>query len=186
MSERGEKTYRPWEPERYRQDAQSPAAKLPEGDLVFFLLDTVPQLELRRFYAPYEHDTRGAVRSKNSDLAFWRGLRASPHPQLAYGALHPVVYPNSADHSIAPKTGYNALISAPVGGGNAMVAPHGVSPLVLCARIWLFLLLPLTRPKCPGLAPATPTAEPEPLTPKRHRANVPHPCEGLTHQPHCA
>jgi len=62
MSERGEKTYRPWEPERYRQDqdAQSPAAKLPEGDLVFFLLDTVPQLELSRFYAPYEHDTRGA------------------------------------------------------------------------------------------------------------------------------
>src|SRR5215475_3265186 len=60
MSERGEKTYRPWEPERYRQDAHSPAAKLPEGDLVFFLLDTVPQLELSRFYAPYEHDTRGA------------------------------------------------------------------------------------------------------------------------------
>jgi transposase len=60
MRERGEKTYRPWEPERYRQDAHSPAAKLPEGDLVFFLLDTVPQLELSRFYAPYEHDTRGA------------------------------------------------------------------------------------------------------------------------------
>ena len=60
MSECGGKTYRPWEPERYRQDAHSPAAKLPEGDLVFFLLDTVPQLELRRFYAPYEHETRGA------------------------------------------------------------------------------------------------------------------------------
>jgi len=60
MRERGEQTYRPWEPERYRQDAHSPAAKLPEGDLVFFLLDTVPQLELSRFYAPYEHDTRGA------------------------------------------------------------------------------------------------------------------------------
>ena len=60
MSEGGGKTYRPWEPERYRQDAHSPAAKLPEGDVVFFLLDTVPQLELRRFYAPYEHETRGA------------------------------------------------------------------------------------------------------------------------------
>src|SRR5438093_6133702 len=60
MSKRGEKTYRPWEPERYRQEAHSPRAKLPEGDLVFFLLDTVPQLELRRFYAPYEHETRGA------------------------------------------------------------------------------------------------------------------------------
>ena len=56
----GRKTYRPWEPERYRQDAHSPAAKLPEGDVVFFLLDTVPQLELSRFYAPYEHETRGA------------------------------------------------------------------------------------------------------------------------------
>src|SRR5713101_9660336 len=63
MSEHGEKTYRPWEPERYRQDAHSPTAKLPEGDLVFFLLDTVPQLELSRFYAPYEQETRGAHRS---------------------------------------------------------------------------------------------------------------------------
>ena len=53
MRECGGKTYRPWEPERYRQDAQSPAAKLPEGDVVFFLLDTVPQLELRRFYSKY-------------------------------------------------------------------------------------------------------------------------------------
>ena len=60
MSECGGKTYRHWEPERYRQDAHSPAAKLPEGDVVFFLLDTVLQLELRRFYAPYEHETRGA------------------------------------------------------------------------------------------------------------------------------
>jgi transposase len=60
MSEHGEKTYRPWEPERYRQDAHSPTAKLPEGDLVFFLLDTVPQLEVSRCYAPYEHETRGA------------------------------------------------------------------------------------------------------------------------------
>ena len=60
MSEQPEKTYRPWDPERYRHEAQSPAAKLPEGDLVFFLLDTVPQLDLRRFYAPYETETRGA------------------------------------------------------------------------------------------------------------------------------
>ena len=60
MSEPHGKTYRPWDPERYRHEAQSPAAKLPEGDLVFFLLDTVPQLDLRRFYAPYETETRGA------------------------------------------------------------------------------------------------------------------------------
>src|SRR5713101_4990000 len=60
MSEPGGKTYRPWEPQRYRQEAHSPAAKLPEGDVVFFLLDTVSQLDLRRFYAPYEQETRGA------------------------------------------------------------------------------------------------------------------------------
>ena len=60
MSEPRRKTYRPWEPERYRHEAQSPAGKLPEGDLVFFLLDTVPRLDLSRFYAPYEEETRGA------------------------------------------------------------------------------------------------------------------------------
>ena len=60
MSESGGKTYRPWEPQRYQQQAHSPASKLPEGDLVFFLLDSVPQLDLGRFYAPYEQETRGA------------------------------------------------------------------------------------------------------------------------------
>jgi transposase len=60
MSEPGGKTYRPWEPACYRHEAQSPAGKLPEGDWVFFLLDTVPRLDLQRFYAPYEEETRGA------------------------------------------------------------------------------------------------------------------------------
>src|SRR6266699_846622 len=60
MSEHGGKTYRPWEPQRYRQEAHSPAAKLPEGDLAFFLIDTASRLDLRRFYAPYEDETRGA------------------------------------------------------------------------------------------------------------------------------
>ena len=60
MSEPGGKTYRPWEPQRYRQEAHSPAAKLPEGDVVVFLLAIVPPLAWQRFYAPYEEDTRGA------------------------------------------------------------------------------------------------------------------------------
>src|SRR6185503_14651887 len=60
MSESQRKTYRPWEPQRYRQEAQSPDAKLPAGDVVFFLLDVLPRLDLRRFYAPYEQETRGA------------------------------------------------------------------------------------------------------------------------------
>jgi len=60
MSEHGGQTYRPWDPQRYQQEAHSPASKLPEGDLVFFLLDTVPQLDLHRLYAPHEQETRGA------------------------------------------------------------------------------------------------------------------------------
>ena len=60
MSDARGKTYRPWNPEHYRQEAHSPEAKLPQADLVFFLLDTVPHLDLRRFYAPYEEEIRGA------------------------------------------------------------------------------------------------------------------------------
>jgi transposase len=60
MSEARGKTYRPWQPEHYRHEAHSPEAKLPQNDLVFFLLDTVSQLDLSRFYAPYEEETRGA------------------------------------------------------------------------------------------------------------------------------
>src|SRR3989442_8802470 len=59
MSAVGGKTYRPWKPQRYRQQAHSPASKLPEGDLVFFLLEVVPKLDLSPFYAPYEQETRG-------------------------------------------------------------------------------------------------------------------------------
>lgn len=49
MSEHEGKTYRPWEPQGYQPQAHSPASKLPAGDLVFFLLAIVSQLELRRF-----------------------------------------------------------------------------------------------------------------------------------------
>jgi transposase len=54
------KTYRPWDPDAYRQQAHSPHGKLPEDDLVFFLLDVVPQLDLHKIYAPYEDQLRGA------------------------------------------------------------------------------------------------------------------------------
>ena len=50
MSEPHGKAYRLWEPQRYRDEAHSPATKLPASDLVFFLLDTVSKLDLRRFY----------------------------------------------------------------------------------------------------------------------------------------
>ena len=54
------KTYRPWDPDAYRRQTHSPAAKLPEGDLVFFLLDVVPALDLGAVSAPYEDQLRGA------------------------------------------------------------------------------------------------------------------------------
>jgi transposase len=60
MSESSRKTYRPWEPQRYRQEAHRPEPKLPEGDVVFFLWDTVSKLDLSRFSARYEEETRGA------------------------------------------------------------------------------------------------------------------------------
>jgi transposase len=53
------KKYRPWNPEAYATQAFTPADRLPEGDLVFFLLDTVPRLDLDPFYASYEVETRG-------------------------------------------------------------------------------------------------------------------------------
>jgi transposase len=54
------KTYRPWDPDFYRHQAHSPDSKLPEGDLVFFFLDIVGQLDLSAIYAPYEDQLRGA------------------------------------------------------------------------------------------------------------------------------
>src|SRR5881227_1334287 len=54
------KKYRPWNPQAYRHDIYSPDDRLPEEDLVFFLLDLVPQLDLEDFYASYEVETRGA------------------------------------------------------------------------------------------------------------------------------
>lgn len=54
------KTYRPWNPDSYRQQAHSPQSQLPQGDLVFFFLDVVPHLNLSALYAPYEQQLRGA------------------------------------------------------------------------------------------------------------------------------
>jgi transposase len=60
MARTSSKKYRPWNPQAYAQLACTPADRLPEGDLVFFLLDVVPRLDLSRFYAPYEQEKRGA------------------------------------------------------------------------------------------------------------------------------
>lgn len=63
------KSYRPWNPSHYAQETHCPATQLPEGDLVFFLLDTVPQLGLARLYAYYEDETRGAPPFDPAEMA---------------------------------------------------------------------------------------------------------------------
>jgi transposase len=54
------KKYRPWDPAAFAAHTYMAGDRLPEGDLVFFLLDVIPQLDLSRFYASYELETRGA------------------------------------------------------------------------------------------------------------------------------
>src|SRR3954447_17990553 len=59
MNAPGGKAYRPWTPETYAWQAHAPAAKLPEDDLVFFLLDVVPTLDLSKTHASYQDEPRG-------------------------------------------------------------------------------------------------------------------------------
>jgi transposase len=54
------KKFREWTPDRYVMESIRPADVLPEDDLVFFLLETIPRLDLAAFYSHYEGETRGA------------------------------------------------------------------------------------------------------------------------------
>jgi transposase len=54
------KTFRPWTPQDYARQTLIPAEILPEDDLVFFLIELIPQLDLDPFYAYYQRETRGA------------------------------------------------------------------------------------------------------------------------------
>ena len=53
------KTFRPWDAAANATRSYSPASELPEDDLVFFLLETIPQLNSSAFYSQYA-ETRGA------------------------------------------------------------------------------------------------------------------------------
>jgi len=55
-----QKKYRDWKPHEYASRSVSPAEVLPDGDLVFFLLETIPGFDLSAFYRYYEAETRGA------------------------------------------------------------------------------------------------------------------------------
>ena len=53
------KKFRDWNALEGRQEIVSPETVLPEDDLVFFLLDVVPSLDLAAFREGYSTDTRG-------------------------------------------------------------------------------------------------------------------------------
>jgi transposase len=53
------KPYRPWDAQQGSQLSVTPQDALPEGDLVFFLLETVPALDLSAFHHHYAREMRG-------------------------------------------------------------------------------------------------------------------------------
>jgi transposase len=53
------KNYRQWDAEQNCQGPVSPRDALPEDDLVFFLIDLVPQMDLRPFHQYYARELRG-------------------------------------------------------------------------------------------------------------------------------
>jgi transposase len=53
------KTYRPWDAQQNGHDPVAPRDALPENDLVFFLIDLIPQLDLTPFHEYYSGELRG-------------------------------------------------------------------------------------------------------------------------------
>jgi transposase len=53
------KNYRAWDPQQNGHDSISPREALPDDDLVFFLIDLIPQLDLTPFHQYYAQELRG-------------------------------------------------------------------------------------------------------------------------------
>jgi len=53
------KNYRAWDAQQNCHDSISPRDALPEGDLVFFLVDLIPQIDLTPFHQYYAQEMRG-------------------------------------------------------------------------------------------------------------------------------
>src|SRR5258707_12933846 len=53
------KNYRAWDAQQNRQEPVAPRDALPEDDLVFFLLDLIPQMDLTPFHRHYARELRG-------------------------------------------------------------------------------------------------------------------------------
>src|SRR3954447_11884467 len=58
MDER-RKNYRTWDADQASHEPVAPRDALPEDDLVFFLLDLIPQMDLRPFHNHYARELRG-------------------------------------------------------------------------------------------------------------------------------
>jgi len=55
------KKYHAWDAQQSSQEPVSPRDALPEDDLVFFLLDLVPQMDLTPFHQYYAQEPRGQL-----------------------------------------------------------------------------------------------------------------------------
>ncbi len=53
------KKYRAWDAQQCSQEPVSPRDALPEDDLLFFLLDLIPQIDLSPFHQYYAQELRG-------------------------------------------------------------------------------------------------------------------------------
>ncbi len=53
------KTYRTWDAQQNGHDPIAPRDALPENDLVFFLIDLIPQLDLTPFHVYDSRELRG-------------------------------------------------------------------------------------------------------------------------------
>ncbi len=53
------KNYRAWDAQQNCHDSISPRDALPDDDLVFFLLDLIPQIDLTPFHQYYAQEMRG-------------------------------------------------------------------------------------------------------------------------------
>src|SRR5262249_11148436 len=93
------KSYRAWDPQQNGHDAVAPRQALPESDLVFFLIDLIPQLDLTPFHAYYARELRGQppfdvtmmvtllVYGYSVGLGSSRKLAAASERNLAFRAL---------------------------------------------------------------------------------------------------
>ena len=67
------KKYHAWDAQQSSQEQVSPRDALPEDDLVFFLLDLVPQMDLTPFHQYHAQELRG---QPPFDVAMMVTLRA--------------------------------------------------------------------------------------------------------------